>query len=72
MTTSLKAVPPVPLPRHEDIAPEARAAAHALGASVGRVARILTANAAMPDLKAQAKADLIAIARDALILHGML
>ena len=60
------------LPRHEDIAPEVRAAAQSLHAASGRISRVLTANAALPDMKAQAKADLIALARDALTLHGAL
>lgn len=59
-----------PLPRHEDIPPEVRAAAQSLHALSGRISRVLTTNAAMPDMKAQAKAELIALARDALALHG--
>ena len=62
----------VPLPKHEDVPPEVRAAAQSLHALSGRISRVLTANAAMPDMKANAKAELITLARDALALHGAL
>lgn len=69
-------VSPIPMKRelirHEGIAPEVRAAAQSLHALSGRISRVLTTNAAMPEMKANARAELITLARDALTLHGSL
>lgn len=59
-----------PLPVHETLPTGIRTQAQALGALSGRVVRILNSNAALPDMKRQAKEDLVVLARDALELWG--
>ncbi len=57
---------------HEDNPPHVRDQAAALNALAGRIARVLTSNAALPAMRAQAKAELVTLAQDALELwRGM-
>lgn len=68
---------PVPLKKpllaaHEDNPLAVREAAQALSSRMGRIARVLTAPAALPDRRAEAKAELVALATEALNLRNAL
>ena len=58
----------VPIAQHETIPVEVREAAQALHARMDRIRRVLCANSALPATKADAKAQLVALAREALDL----
>jgi hypothetical protein len=68
---------PIPLQRpllaeHITNEPAVREAAQALSSHCGRIARVLTSPAALPERRADAKAELIALAADALQLWSLL
>jgi hypothetical protein len=68
---------PIPLQRpllaeHVTNEPEVRERAQALSSRCGRIARVLTSPAALPERRADAKAELIALATEALNLRGLL
>lgn len=61
-----------PLSQHETIPPDVREKTQALSSKMGRISRILTANAALPEMRRQAKDELAALAKDALNLWSVL
>lgn len=60
------------LAAHEDNPPAIREAAQALSARCGRIARVLSSPAALPERRAEAKAELVALATEALNLRTLL
>ncbi len=60
------------LPEHVTNEPGVREAAQALSARMGRISRVLTANAALPTMRAAQKDELVALAREALMLRDAL
>ena len=60
------------LPQHDDIPPAVREKAGELDASMNRIKRALLRPAVMPGVREAAKDELVALARDALVLRGML
>lgn len=68
---------PIPMSRpqrveHIDTPPVVREAASALSVRASKIAGILRTPAALPDMRERAKADLIAVAEEALQLRRML
>lgn len=68
---------PIPMERPAriefiDTPPAAREGATALSALASRVAGILRTNAALPEMRARAKEDLLAVAEQALALRRLL
>lgn len=57
-----------PLPDHETIPLDIREKTQALATRMGRINRVLTGNAALPEMRRQAKDELVALAKDALAL----
>ncbi len=60
------------LPEHITNTPEERERVQALSAKMGRISRVLSANAALPTMRGQAKDDLVKLASEALDLWGIL
>ncbi len=60
------------LPEHITNEPEVKERAQALGARMGRIQRVLTANAALPAMREAQKEELVALAREALDLRDAL
>ncbi len=60
------------LPEHVTNSPEERERVQALSAKMGRISRVLSANAALPAMRATAKDDLVSLVREALDLWGIL
>ena len=68
---------PIPMERpklqkHIDTPPEVREAAVALSVAASRIAGILRTNAALPEMRAKARDDLLAVAEQALALRRQL
>jgi hypothetical protein len=59
-------------PKHIDTPPAVREQAVALSVAASRVAGILRANAALPEMRERAKAELLTIAENALALRRLL
>lgn len=57
------------LPEHVTNEPEIREKAQALSSRMGRIARVLTANAALPEMRRAQRDELVALAREALMLR---
>ena len=60
------------LPDHETIPLDVREKTQALSSKMGRISRVLTANAALPEMRKAAKDELAALAKDALNLWSIL
>lgn len=67
---------PIPLhrelPQHDDVPREVREKAGELDATMNRIKRALLRPAVMPEVREAAKDELVSLARDALVLRGML
>lgn len=72
MTATITPIERQPLPSHETIPLDVREKTQALSSKMGRISRVLTANAALPEMRRQAKDDLAALAKDALNLWAVL
>lgn len=60
------------LPEHVTNPPDVREKTQALSARMGRIARVLTSPAALPERRREAKDDLVVLSKEALQLWGLI
>lgn len=60
------------LPEHVTNAPDVRERAQALSARMGRIARVLSSPAALPERRCEAKDELVVLSREALSLWSLI
>lgn len=71
MTASVTPIK-TPLASHEDNSPSVREKTASIAARTDRIKRVLASPAALPEMRAQAKGELVVLAAEALALWGEL